>query len=110
MKKWLTIVGILFSCNSYAFSFDACVESSTWIGVVASTRDQPYEVLDNEIRQHLDGFNFMFPQKTFLKNFEDETYFFGELKKAYDSKKTPDELQTEYLNDCINQGKPKQET
>lgn len=108
MKKWLTILGVLFSYNCYAISFslDECVESSTWIAVVAGTRDHSYEQLEDEIRNHLDGYLAMFPKKVFLKSFADHDYFFGALRDAYDSKQPPDEVQTNYINNCIENSKP----
>lgn len=105
LLKLVALIGIFFSGSSFAhnFSFDQCLEASSWVGIVVETRNQkvPYDQVEDAIRNHLESLRVVKPEKAFVLDPADDNAFFSATEKAYNSNRTADEEETDYITSCV---------
>ena len=106
MYKIFAILSLL-SANTFAGvpTFDQCLEGTEIIGHVVQDRiaGVPYEEVYQNVQLTLEAIPKMLPQeKWFLHDMHDTIEFDEWVDQAYNSKDSIDQVETNYLNACLD--------
>ena len=107
MSRLLTICVLLFPLTVFAGTptFDECLEGTEIIGNVVKERIEgvPYEQVYQNVQYTLDAIPKMLPkEKWFIHDMHDAIEFDEWVDQAYNGKDSPDQVETNYLNACVD--------